>query len=260
MIAPNTRVRLKGDPTRRGILTGRTRPGRRGNDVRYQVSFPDTTCWVPSDQIERIPIERESPIDLLQAGKLGHAIDLRRTLTHVRLTGRLADVIYSMEATNTDFYPYQFKPVLRFLLSPSNALLIADEVGLGKTIEAGLIWTELRSRFDLRRLLVLCPAFLRDKWQRELAQKIGVRAQIVDAGGLLGQLRDRDSSMRGFAVICSLQGARPYRDWDDPDAKTPTAEFDGVKVVMPSIEWYSQITEKILKTFTAETQRTQRFF
>jgi len=105
MLSPNTRIRLKGDPSRRGILTGKTRPGRRGKGLRYQISFPDTTSWVPGDQIEPIPIDRESPIDLLQSGKLGHAIDLRRTLTHVRLTGRLADVIYSMEATNTDFHP-----------------------------------------------------------------------------------------------------------------------------------------------------------
>ena len=212
-LEPNTRVRLKGDPTRHGILTGRTQPGRRGKGVRYQVTFPDTTSWVPDDQIEPVPVQQESPVDLLRARKLGRAVDLRRTLTHVRLTGRLADVIYSMEATNTDYYPYQFKPVLRFLMSPSNALLIADEVGLGKTIEAGLIWTELKSRFDLRRLVVLCPAMLREKWQRELGQKIGVKADIVDAHGFLNLLQDPGAAMRGFAAICSLQGARPNRKW-----------------------------------------------
>ncbi len=210
-LGPNTRVRLKGDTTRHGILTGRTQPSRRGNGVRYQVIFPDTTSWVPDDQIEPIPVQQESPVDLLQARKLGRAVDLRRTLIHVRLTGRLADVIYSMEATNTDFYPYQFKPVLRFLMSPSNALLIADEVGLGKTIEAGLIWTELKSRFDLKRLVVLCPAILRDKWQRELGQKIGVDADIVDARGLLSLLQDPGAAARGFAAICSLQGRLPER-------------------------------------------------
>ncbi|MBA4019762.1 MAG: helicase [Pirellula sp.] len=225
MFAPNSRVRLKGDPARRGILTGQTRPGRRGDGLRYQVSFPDATSWVPSDQLEIVPVDRESPVDLLQAGKLGRVIDLRRTLTHVRLTGRLADVIYSMETTNTDFYPYQFKPVLRFLMSPSNALLIADEVGLGKTIEAGLVWTELRSRFDLRRLVVLCPAVLRDKWRRELADKMGVRAEVVDAAGMLQHLQDRSSSLRGFALICSLQGARPNRDWESTETPISTAEL-----------------------------------
>ncbi|MGB4230887.1 MAG: helicase, partial [bacterium] len=107
--------------------------------------------------MERIGDVRLSPLDMLESKKLGRPIDLRRTLTHVKLSGRLADVIYSMEATNTDFYAYQFKPVVKILESPTNSVLIADEVGLGKTIEAGLIWTELRSRFDMRRLLVICP-------------------------------------------------------------------------------------------------------
>jgi superfamily II DNA or RNA helicase len=218
----NTRVRLKGDPTRHGILTGRTRPGRRGGGLRYQVTFPDTTSWIPDDQLEPVPVQQESPVDLLQARKFGRAVDLRRTLTHARLTGRLADVIYSMEATNTDFHPYQFKPVLRFLMSPSNALLIADEVGLGKTIEAGLVWTELKSRFDLRRLVVLCPAVLREKWKREFEHKIGVKADIVDAEGLLNLLQDPVAGTSGFAAICSLQGARPTRKWrDDPPANRP---------------------------------------
>ena len=73
---------------------------------------------------------------------------LRTVLIHIQLSGRLADMIYSMEATNTDFYAFQFKPVVKLINSPSNGLLIADEVGLGKTIEAGLIWTELKARFD----------------------------------------------------------------------------------------------------------------
>ena len=66
-------------------------------------------------------------------------------------------MIYSMEATNTDF-AFQFKPVVKLINSPSNAL-IADEVGLGKTIEAGLIWTELKARFDAKNLLVLSVRF-----------------------------------------------------------------------------------------------------
>src|SRR5438067_8328134 len=102
---PNMRVRLRGDPTRIGILTGQVRPGRRGKGHRYQIKFPDASSWIADDQIEPIPAERETPLDLLEQQKLGRAIDFRRTLTHVRLTGRLADVIYSMEATNTDFYP-----------------------------------------------------------------------------------------------------------------------------------------------------------
>ena len=106
-----------------------------------------------------------------------------------------------MEATNTDFYAYQFKPVVKILESPSNALLIADEVGLGKTIEAGLIWTELRSRFDMRRLLVLCPAALREKWCQELSNKIGVTAQICDAPEALSILQDEGSQAVSYTHL-----------------------------------------------------------
>jgi superfamily II DNA or RNA helicase len=219
------RVRLIGDPTRIGFLAEGARS--RGDRTLKKVKFPENTQWVPEDQIELLPEERESPLDLLEMGKLGHSVDLRRTLAHVRLTGRLANVIYSMEATNTDFYAYQFKPVLRFLNTPSNALLIADEVGLGKTIEAGLIWTELRSRYDFRRLLVLCPAMLREKWQRELGHKIGVEAHIVNAKELKKRLEDRMAVSGGFALICSLEGSRPPRGWDQQDglARSGAAEL-----------------------------------
>jgi hypothetical protein len=49
-----------------------------------------------------------------------------------------------MGITQTDFYAHQHKPLITLLGSPANGLLIADEVRFGKTIEAGLIWAELR--------------------------------------------------------------------------------------------------------------------
>lgn len=216
------RVRLVSDTMRIGVLTGqeRIRTGLR----LLQVVFLDGMSWVPEDQLEPVSSWRESPLDLLQRNSpLAGVKDLRRTLTHVRLSGRLADVIYSMETTNTDFYPYQFKPVLKLLNSPSNGLLIADEVGLGKTIEAGLIWTELRSRYDMRRLLVVCPAVLREKWRDELYEKMGVEANIVDSQEVFRHLQDTERRRRGFALIASLQGLRPGGDWEkekDPTTQT----------------------------------------
>jgi superfamily II DNA or RNA helicase len=222
-IEPNARVRLIGDPQRIGIATDKVQK-RRGRLLR-QVLFPDRPQYVPEDQLEPVP-DFETALELLRAAKLGRVSNLRRTITHVRLTGQLADVIYSMEATNTDFYSYQFKPVLKLLQSPSNGILIADEVGLGKTIEAGLIWTELRSRYDMRRLLVLCPAVLKTKWQMELRFRFGVKADICDARQVLATLQDPGASQAGFAMIASLQGLRPNRDWEDPDQiKSPRAQL-----------------------------------
>ena len=221
-LQPGSQVRLRNDPLRVGMLTDaapRLRNGRR----LYQVQFPDIVDRVPEDQLELLPEVRMNPLDLLAEGKLGTPKDLRRTLTHVRLTGRLADIIYSMEATNTDFFAYQFKPVLKLLHAPTNSLLIADEVGLGKTIESGLIWTELRSRFNLNRLVVLCPAALREKWRDELINKMGISPDICDARETLRILKDKQAHARGFAIISSIQGLRPPRGWDDAEDNLPNA-------------------------------------
>ena len=223
ILIPN-RVRLINDPTKVGVLTGREK--MQGPRKMLQVQFADGISYRPENQLELINEIRLSPLDMLETERLARPIDLRRTLTHVKLAGRLADVIYSMEATNTDYYAYQFKPVVKILESPSNGILIADEVGLGKTIEAGLIWTELRSRFDMRRLVVLCPAALREKWQMELSDKMGVSAEICDAKGTLKKLKDDHLHDRGFAIIASIQGLRPTKGWEnDPDIKTSSAEL-----------------------------------
>lgn len=223
-MVPGTRVRLADDPGRIGVITGKSR--MRGDLISWQIQFPDLAQYVPVDQIEILPDNAEDPIDLFAEGKFGRAVDLRRTLTHVRLGGKLANLLYSMETTNTDFLAYQFKPIIKLLNSPTKGILIADEVGLGKTIEAGLIWTELRSRYDYRRLVVVCPAFLREKWKRELANRFGVEARIVDAAAMHEVLKSarNESNGRGFAVIGSYQGLRPLKGFDQEDSRDRKAQ------------------------------------
>lgn len=211
------RVRLREDPTRVGVVLKGTQ--QRGQEIWLRVQFTDGHTFCRSSNLELIPDVPEDPLTLLEQGQFADISSLRRALTHVRLTGRLSDVIYSMEATNTEFYAYQFKPVLKLLQSPVGGLLIADEVGLGKTIEAGLIWTELRSRLDLSRLLVVCPAPLREKWQQELRQRFGVSASIEDAAGVADRLSSTIGTQDGFAMIASIQGLRPPKEWDEQDAR-----------------------------------------
>jgi len=215
-------VRLKADPGRQGTITGKTR--LRGKNVLWQVRFPDGTDYQKTVHLELVLDDDDDPVELLGLGKFGRARDLRGSITHIRLTGRLANLIYSMDTTNTDFYPYQFKPVLNFLESPSGGLLLADEVGLGKTIEAGLIWTELRSRFDIRRVLVLCPAMLREKWRDELNNRFGISADIVKPGDVLALLADFHAQQRyDYSVVCSMQGFRPRKGWNRGEKKLDAA-------------------------------------
>src|SRR2546423_11319840 len=105
------RVRLRGDPGRVGVITGLTRP--RLQLTYYQVSFPDGSNYVPEDQLEPLTEGGNDPITDLEQGRLASCADLRRALVHFRLTGRLADIIYSMEATETPFSPYPVNPVLK---------------------------------------------------------------------------------------------------------------------------------------------------
>jgi hypothetical protein len=78
--------------------------------------------------------------------------------------------LLSLNAARDDFIPYQFRPVLRFIRADRPRMLIADSVGVGKTIEAGLILHELQARKDVRSILIICPKPLvaEKKWQSEM--------------------------------------------------------------------------------------------
>jgi len=75
--------------------------------------------------------------------------------------------------------PYQLVPLLMALRQDPVRLLIADDVGIGKTVEAGLIARELLDQGDVQRLAVLCPPHLAEQWQAELADKFHLEATLV---------------------------------------------------------------------------------
>ncbi len=210
---PGERVRLKRDPSAVGVVTD-TPPQEMTGRLMIEVEFPTGRARRPASQLERVEAEVDAVEDL-RNGKLSSPIDLRRTINHLRMTGKLADMIYAMGATNTQFHAYQFKPLLKLLNAPARGLLIADEVGLGKTIEAGLIWTELVARFDARRLLVVCPKPLVEKWRAELRSKFNVEAKACNAAELMDLLRDDAERKQGFAAIASLSSLRPPAKWND---------------------------------------------
>lgn len=78
--------------------------------------------------------------------------------------------------------PYQLVPLLLALRQETVRLLIADDVGIGKTIEAALIGAELLAQGAVRGLTVLCPPSLAHQWQQELSEKFGLEAELVLPG------------------------------------------------------------------------------
>lgn len=86
---------------------------------------------------------------------------------------------------------YQLEPLVRAMDMPRARLLIADDVGLGKTIEAGLVMRELLLRHRARTVLVICPSSLQIKWKEEMRDKFGLDFRIVDTEYLRNLRRSR---------------------------------------------------------------------
>ena len=108
--------------------------------------------------------------------------------------------------------PYQFRPVIKMLRTGSRRLLIADEVGMGKTIEAGLVWSEFEARGQADRVLVVCPSGLVDKWRTEMQDRFGFETEVLGRDGL-DNLLDRfetDRFPRRYHAVCSLQRLRVW--------------------------------------------------
>jgi ERCC4-related helicase len=80
-----------------------------------------------------------------------------------------------------DIEDYQLDPVVRAIQMPRVNLLIADDVGLGKTIEAGMVELELVIRCRARRILIVCPASLQIQWRDQMRDKFGLDFRIVDS-------------------------------------------------------------------------------
>ncbi len=83
-----------------------------------------------------------------------------------------------------DLMPFQLEPALTVVDGGTRRLLLADAVGLGKTIQAGLILAELHARRELEHALVVTPPGLRDQWATELTDRFGLESTIVDLAWL----------------------------------------------------------------------------
>ncbi len=133
------------------------------------VTPPEPLVPLPSEEVQF----DLSGLDSFAAWSHAHRI-LGATL--VRETGLLSGARFGRVTLEA----YQLAPTLRLLANPRPSLLIADDVGLGKTIEAGLAMLELMARGRAGRILVVTPPGLMDQWQDELEERFGLRFVILD--------------------------------------------------------------------------------
>jgi superfamily II DNA or RNA helicase len=112
-------------------------------------------------------------------------------LNRLRETNDLKDEpILGVWNSAIQVHPYQLEPVIRALSMPRVSLLLADGVGLGKTIQSGLVLEELLLRRRIRRVMVMCPAMLQRQWKVELQQKFNLNFEVIDSDSTF-QLRKR---------------------------------------------------------------------
>jgi superfamily II DNA or RNA helicase len=126
---------------------------------------------------------------------------------------------------------YQLDPVARAIQMPRVNLLIADDVGLGKTIEAGLVCQELLIRHRARKILIVCPAALQVQWREQMRDKFGLEFRIVDSDLMRTLRRERGLHVnpwthfpRLVTSIDFLKRERPLRLFSEvlPPSGEPT--------------------------------------
>ncbi len=213
-------VRRKSAPDKVGVVR-EVRWHEQTDDCLYRVQFGNGTFTVPEEDLELLPPERDPWGDVVN-GRVEGAATFQRLLTFERLSRPATRVAASFGTAKAMLLPYQFKPLLKFLENPDQRLLIADDVGLGKTIEAGYILKELKARVLMERTLCVVPARLGPKWKTEFERRfdetfeIVSRRQLMD--GFLEPMR-RGAEPPAFQWITSYEAAR------SPDVSGALAEL-----------------------------------
>ena len=200
-------VQLKSDSTKRGpVLAVQELEA----ENRYQVFMEGSPKWFYESQLEAVSSGGED--QLLVPLNQFHA-----HLTALQIQHPGLSTLYSLNAARVDFIPYQFRPVLKFIRADRPRLLIADGVGVGKTIEAGLILRELQARREVRSVLIICPRPLvtERKWLMEM-KRFEERFTQLDGNTLRYCISETD-----------LEG-----EWPEQHAKTilPYSLFDEVQL------------------------------
>lgn len=119
----------------------------------------------------------------------------------------------SLFDASVDLNPHQVEAALFAIRSPlSKGVILADEVGLGKTIEAGIVLCQLWAEHK-RRLLVICPAALRRQWSIELEEKFNLSSVILESDAFKSGTKKGHSPLEHDGiVIVSYQFASRYQD------------------------------------------------
>jgi len=200
--------------TVRNIFTGQTgkvefvHAARRGLQL-YRVFYSmDSVKDEKEDDLERA-VQIRDLFDRCAIGAFNGYSDFQLYNTTYKIDNSSNNTLSSIKASKTLFKTYQYIPLMKFLTSDVRRLLIADEVGLGKTIEAGHIMLELKARGELKNVLVVCPKALTNKWQGELEERFGMNFVIYkDKNAMKQDIKGHNGNARGIITYESISDRR----------------------------------------------------
>ena len=163
---PGTQVEFVGDGSA-GVVKSRS---IHDGVLVYQVGLPNGLKTALESSLR--PALLTDPIALLRAGQVHSARSTNLRVTAIRLSyAHQFDELSSLSNSRVEIKPHQVAVLHRVASNYPHRFLLADEVGLGKTIEAGLIIKELKARGMANRVLVLAPSGIVSQWQFELRTK-----------------------------------------------------------------------------------------
>jgi len=176
----------------------------------YDIIWDDGSFEIieESDLIEEIQVK--TPWDILLSNSLSDYRNFSIVTTIHKVRNTSSNTISTLKSSRTIFKPYQFKPLIKFLKSDIKRIIVADEVGLGKTIEAGHIMLELAARNNLQNAVIICTKSLMDKWQKELQDKFNFSFKIYNTSkDFLSDIKlDVESSKRTIKAIINYEKCR----------------------------------------------------
>jgi len=189
-------------------------PSKQGAVVEVGGNLSNSRCDVFIDgKLQPFYLSQLHIVEYKSERQVVSISDLHILLTCLQIRHPSLSTLYSLNAARIDFVPYQFRPALKIIASDQPRLLIADGVGVGKTIEAGLVLRELQARNDIESVLIICPKPLitERKWELEM-KRFDERFTHLDGNALRYCLSETD-----------LEG-----EWPDQHKKTiiPYSLFD----------------------------------
>src|SRR5262245_11209965 len=131
-----------------------------------------------------------TPFDLVEPLNVPRSFRIVRTMRWRHACRRLiagagpAGILQTARTAHMDLMPHQLEPALAVVHGRGTRILIADEVGLGKTVQSALIVAELHARRAASRVLILTPAGLRQQWIDEFAQRFDLRLALFDSAAI----------------------------------------------------------------------------